>query len=416
MQDLAGYRDADPAAVMPRILLIVDEFQEFFVEDDKIAQDAALLLDRLVRQGRAFGIHVLLGSQTLGGAYSLARSTLGQMAVRIALQCSEADAHLILSEDNTAARLLTRPGEAIYNDANGLVEGNHPFQVVWLPDEQRETCLRRVAEMARGAGLTISPPTVFEGNVAADPAANELLREVFQATGPPGRSAALARGSGRASRSRIRRRSCFAARRRATCWSSGRTRSWPSECSRIACWSWPRSFPAVLIRFPRCSCSMARIPIRRPAERLAQVCSQTTIDPRLVLPRDAARVVGDIAAEVERRLAAGDHAAPRMFLVIHHLAHFRDLKRNEDFGFSLSEEANPAADKQLATILREGPAVGVHTLAWCDSQSNLSRWLDRQALARFRPAGALADERLRFEPIDGQPGRQPPRSQAGVLL
>ena len=60
------------------------------------------------------------------------------MAVRIALQCSETDAHLILSEDNSAARLLSRPGEAIYNDSNGLVEGNHPFQVVWLPDERRE--------------------------------------------------------------------------------------------------------------------------------------------------------------------------------------------------------------------------------------------------------------------------------------
>ena len=133
---------------MPRILLVVDEFQEFFVEDDKIAQEVSLLLDRLVRQGRAFGIHVILGSQTLGGAYSLARTTLGQMAVRIALQCSEADAHLILSEDNTAARLLTRPGEAIYNDANGMIEGNNFFQVVWLSDETREEYLERIQELA----------------------------------------------------------------------------------------------------------------------------------------------------------------------------------------------------------------------------------------------------------------------------
>ena len=79
-----------------------------------------------MRQGRAFGMHVILGSQTLGGQYSLPKATLGQMAVRIALQCSEADAHLILSEDNTAARLLTRPGEAIYNDANGLIGGQQP--------------------------------------------------------------------------------------------------------------------------------------------------------------------------------------------------------------------------------------------------------------------------------------------------
>ncbi len=70
------------------------------------------------------------------------RSTLGQMAVRIALQCSESDASLILSEQNTAARMLTRPGEAVYNDANGAPEGNHFFQVVWLSDERRERYLK----------------------------------------------------------------------------------------------------------------------------------------------------------------------------------------------------------------------------------------------------------------------------------
>jgi hypothetical protein len=101
---------------MPRVLLLIDEFQELFVEDDRISQGAALLLDRIVRQGRAFGIHVLLGSQTLGGAYTLARATIGQMVVRVALQCNEADAYLIMNEDNPAPRLLSRPGEAIYND------------------------------------------------------------------------------------------------------------------------------------------------------------------------------------------------------------------------------------------------------------------------------------------------------------
>ncbi|MBI1914481.1 MAG: AAA family ATPase, partial [Planctomycetes bacterium] len=146
-QDLNAYRQARPGERIPRILLIVDEFQEFFVEDDRMSQEASQLLDRLVRQGRAFGLHVLLGSQTLGGAYSLARSTIDQMAVRIALQCSEADAHLILSEGNSAARLLSRPGEAIYNDANGRVEGNNPFQVVWLPDARREAYLGQLREM-----------------------------------------------------------------------------------------------------------------------------------------------------------------------------------------------------------------------------------------------------------------------------
>ena len=97
------------------------------------------------------------------------------MAVRIALQCSEADAHLILSEDNTAARLLTRPGEAIYNDANGMIEGNNIFQVVWLPDERRESYLERIQEMAREQQHPKPPPIVFEGNVPADVSKNPLL-------------------------------------------------------------------------------------------------------------------------------------------------------------------------------------------------------------------------------------------------
>src|SRR5690606_35785861 len=90
-QDLAGYRDAreDGRPPLPRILVVVGGFRECFADDDRLAQEAALLRDRLVRQGRAFGIHVVLGSQSLGGAFALARSTMGQMAVRIALQCSE---------------------------------------------------------------------------------------------------------------------------------------------------------------------------------------------------------------------------------------------------------------------------------------------------------------------------------------
>jgi S-DNA-T family DNA segregation ATPase FtsK/SpoIIIE len=137
--------------------LIVDEFQEFFTEDDAIASQASQILDRLVRQGRAFGIHVLLGSQTLAGAYTLARSTIDQMAVRIALQCSDADSRLILADDNPAARLLSRPGEAIYNAANGLVEGNTLFQVAWLPDEERDAYLQKVQADGPRAWLRLAP-------------------------------------------------------------------------------------------------------------------------------------------------------------------------------------------------------------------------------------------------------------------
>src|SRR6185295_3085837 len=158
VQDMAGYKRAGGTEAIPRSLLIVDEFQEFFVEDDTIAQTASLLLDRIVRQGRAFGIHVLLGSQTLGGAYTVARTTLGQMVIRIALQCNEADAYLIMDDSNSAPRLLSRPGEGIYNDAGGAIEGNSPFQVVWLSDDEHDVWLDKVQELAeRKHGYYPSP-------------------------------------------------------------------------------------------------------------------------------------------------------------------------------------------------------------------------------------------------------------------
>src|SRR6185436_11624868 len=183
VQDLASYRRSPGAQVMPRTLLIIDEFQEFFSEDDKLAQDASVLLDRLVRQGRAFGVHVLLGSQTIGGSSGLPRSTIGQMAVRVALQTSEADSQLILGDNNAAAKLLSRPGEAIYNDQGGLVEGNSPFQVAWLPDERREVYLDAIRRRTEAAHLAPRSLNVFEGNAPADITKNARLGALLSGNG-----------------------------------------------------------------------------------------------------------------------------------------------------------------------------------------------------------------------------------------
>jgi DNA segregation ATPase FtsK/SpoIIIE, S-DNA-T family len=97
--------------------------------------------------------------------------------------------------------------------------------------------------------------------------------------------------------------------------------------------------------------------------------------------RDGAKAVGEVADEVNRRLAAGEHAAEPIFLLIHNLARFRDLKKGDEYNFD--DEGSANAGKQLTTILREGPSVGIHTLVWCDSYNNVNRWLDRQALRDF---------------------------------
>jgi DNA segregation ATPase FtsK/SpoIIIE, S-DNA-T family len=95
--------------------------------------------------------------------------------------------------------------------------------------------------------------------------------------------------------------------------------------------------------------------------------------------------IGELAQEVERRQKGGGAAAPH-FLMINGVHRFRDLRRQEDeFSFSRRGEEKPAdPSKQLATILRDGPVVGIFTLLWCDTLANLQRALDRQALREFQ--------------------------------
>jgi S-DNA-T family DNA segregation ATPase FtsK/SpoIIIE len=366
------------ALAMPRVLLIIDEFQEFFTSDDKISHDAALLLDRLVRQGRAFGIHVILGSQTLSGAYSLARSTLGQMAVRIALQCSEADAHLILSEDNTAARLLSRPGEAIYNDANGMFEGNHPFQIVWLSDSEREEYLRRIAELAVSRRVMTLPPIVFEGNAAADLSENQLLKKIIAAADDAPRLTGPTAWLGAAVAIKDPTEAVFRRQSGSNLLIVGQQDELAlgilaSSVISLAA----QSQPGAEMRFTILDGTRPEAPEAGAWERLD---TQLRLGAKVVLPRDAAAAVNEIGDEVDRRMAAPDQAGPPVVLVIHNLARFRDLKKGDDYSF---DEEGAGAAKKLVTILREGPSVGVHTLVWCDSYNNANRWLDRQAMRDF---------------------------------
>jgi hypothetical protein len=88
----------------------------------------------------------------------------------------------------------------------------------------------------------------------------------------------------------------------------------------------------------------------------------------------------ELNAELERRQKEPE-APPSVYLVLFGLQRLRDLRKAEDdFGFMRKgdEAANPA--QLFATLLREGPPLGMHTLMWCDTLNNLQRTLDRQSM------------------------------------
>ncbi len=383
VQDVNSFREAT-GLPMPRILLVVDEFQEFFVEDDKIAQQTSLLLDRLVRQGRAFGIHVHLGSQTLGGAYSLARTTLGQMAIRVALQCSEADSHLILSEDNPAARLLTRPGEAIYNDANGRVEGNHLFQVVWLTDDKREDYLKKIRAMAVERNLLpATPQIVFEGNVPANIDKNHLLTVVLAAPTWPEVVPAPQAWLGEAIAIKDPTATAFRRQGGSNAVILGQQPESALAMEAVALVSLAAQHVADPVRGAKFYVLDGSPPDAVHAGFWQRAAAAFPHPFQVGGVREAGRLVGEIAEELARRQVEGPAGTAEIYLVVHDLQRFRDLRKAEDdFSFSRTEEkANPS--KQLLTIVREGPALGIHVIIWSDSLNNFQRTFERSAMREF---------------------------------
>ncbi|BCX48937.1 ATP-binding protein [Haloferula helveola] len=369
-QDLAGYRKAS-GEIMPRTLLMIDEFQEFFTEDDGIAQEASLLLDRIIRQGRAFGIHCILGSQTLGGAYTLARATLGQMVIRIALQCNEADAYLIMDDDNPAPRLLTRPGEGIYNDNAGAVAANSPFQTVWLSEDERNERLDEMTALAKERGVKVAPPVVFEGNAPAELADNDLLAAALAS--PPEAKPELASAWLGAPNS-IKGPTTAGFKRQ-----SGSNLLLVGQGEERIKALMGASILSLSAQYPL---GTARFVVLDPEGKkgyLAGLLNSLPHPGEVHVPGS----VGEVVEELSQRLKSdGDD---EVFVFVRDLQRFKALKQDDEFRFDFDADVTGKVDaaKAFLELASEGPGVGIHLIASVDTWANVGRWLPRKALSDF---------------------------------
>jgi len=388
VQNITAYREKYPKEHCPRILLIVDEFQEFFVSDDQTGQEAALVLDRLVRQGRAFGIHVILGTQTLAGAYSLARSTIDQMAIRIALQCSDADSRLILSDENSAARLLCRPGDAIYNNANGLVEGNIPFQVTWLTDEESENYLSRIREFTTKRGWK-SPRSqiVFEGNAPAIVEKNQLLHTLLSSPRWPVLPKAIPAWMGEPIAIKDPTAAIFRRQAASNLIFVGQNEEAVLNMMITMAVSLAAQHDVKTENSRARFYTIDLTPADRPvAGKLKEAFGALPHCAQVAGRRDIESVIREVATQVKERLEDGEATTKEaVYLFIYGLQRARDLRQDDQKTYygDNDEEPTPNLSEQFQMILREGPELGIHTIAWCDNWGNLDRILVRGLLREF---------------------------------
>lgn len=391
VQDLPSLARKYPNEIMPRILIVIDEFQELFVEDDKLSQQASMLLDRIVRQGRSFGMHLVLASQTLGGAYSLPRTTLSQMAVRIALQCDSSDAMLILSEDNTAAERLRHSGQAIYNESGGRIESNQPFQVSYIEKSDQLRTMGNLPEFPVPHDPTtnvLGRRIVFEGHKPAVWEQRSIDLALQSQRGMEAGSVPIILGDSVSIDPPMIKTLSRSAGRNVMVVGGDEASVASILAGTIAGLEYTKASPAATISAVA-DASAAKLPgmIVLDGTRPEDTSLRSLISAMGSMQQSVAvydhRAVDEamqiVQAELARRSADPNGSYPTLFVSIVNLARFRELRRSEDFSFGDSGGA-AKPDAILANLLTDGPALGIHCWIWADSAGTLGRWLSRQSL------------------------------------
>ena len=172
----AAWREQDPARRLPRLLLIADEYQQFFEKDP---MGASTLLANLSAQGRAAGVHVLLASQRFTAqGMTQVETIMKNMHLRVALRTPDARS---LSEFGPRGKAeieqLTAPGVAVLNDKAGADPNSERVAIVPVePVEIAAVVQALAARAAADPALQGLPrPVVFDGTDQPPPSANRVV-------------------------------------------------------------------------------------------------------------------------------------------------------------------------------------------------------------------------------------------------
>lgn len=355
MQDIGRYRQATGER-LPRIVLVMDEFHMLLEQDDAIATRGAELIDRIIRQGRAFGVHTILASQSVSGGGQKIRTALNQIPNRLVLASSNQDSEQLLAEGNADAQLLSKPGEGIINTSGGLKDANNRFQCAFWPPELRTRLVEQMRKQA-DAQQVGHRPVVFEGDVAIVPSEHDPA--IFTGSSrngtlllPIGAPMSLA----------------------------------PPLSIRLE----RQPGNNLLIVDPSALTALAlHMLALRAADVQVEYVDFAAIDPsqedlfgrlraagaQAYHRRKLGDVLDSLVAEIAERTELDDYTARARVLFLVGVHRARELTPDT---YDAETESG-----RLAEVLRQGPEVGVHVVAWGDRYASLQRRFDHDGFRQF---------------------------------
>jgi len=367
--DLPDYR-RETGQVLPRALVIMDEFQVLFSEEDRLAREAGRLLADIAKRGAAFGLHLLLATQSPGGPLAAyLRPVYEQMALRIALGCTQPSvSQAILGEGNDAATRLVRAGDAIYNDRRG--EGANPvMRIAMLPTRERLALIGDIRALA--GGREYPPPASF------DPDAPASFAPGGADTGAAGSGQPVQAWLGEAIEIKPATTATFEHYPRSNLLIvGGEEHGHGLLLATLLSTAYQRS-PAQ-VRFTIAEFTRPSSPFHAFFDPVRSLPHEVRIADR----RTVADELDDLAADLEARLEGsgsgpGGPAPPERFFLVAGLHRWHELLAEGDYGRPSEISA------RLVWLADKGPDAGIHVVAWTDGYTTAERALRRAGLGFF---------------------------------
>lgn len=163
VSNIVDLKAKNPSLHIPRLLVIIDEFQKIFeIENDLISREANAKIHTIIQEFRKFGINLVLATQKLPSSSILPKDLI---ANRVVFKSSPADFSSLISLPINGKVPQLHTGECIYNSESGSPYDNHKVQGFLVTKTDIDKLLNQISEFSDNSHYQRElDMVVFRGN------------------------------------------------------------------------------------------------------------------------------------------------------------------------------------------------------------------------------------------------------------
>ncbi|MBR1889196.1 MAG: hypothetical protein IJ816_01035 [Alloprevotella sp.] len=163
VSNIVDLKAKNPSLHIPRLLVIIDEFQKIFeIENDLISREANAKVHTIIQEFRKFGINLILATQKLPSSSILPKDLI---ANRVVFKSSPADFSALISLTINGKLPQLHTGECIYNSESGSPYDNRQVHGFLVTKSDIDKLLNQISDFSDASHYQRKHDmVVFRGN------------------------------------------------------------------------------------------------------------------------------------------------------------------------------------------------------------------------------------------------------------